>query len=219
MALPPLPRIAFREVEDLTPEAPAGFLRLRRRRLTIQPMDGPESPPFVFDNVDRVALDAVVVAAHFRDGDQRWVYLRSAVRPAVGLRPVACRPLPEPDTLGALWELPAGLVEPGECSAAGLRRCAGRELNEELGFEVADEQLEPLGQATFPAGGVIGERHHFFHVEVVPSTRGKPLEDGSVLEQDALVVAIPLEEALNLTRCGALEDGKTELGLRRLKEI
>ena len=103
MSLPPLPRIAFREVEDLTPEAPAGFLRLRRRRLTIRANDGRESPPFVFDNVDRVALDAVVVAAHYDDGDQRWVYLRSAVRPAVGLRPLECRPLPESDALGALW--------------------------------------------------------------------------------------------------------------------
>ncbi len=219
MPLPPLPRIAFREVQDLTPEAPTGFLRLRRRRLTIRADDGCESQPFVFDNVDRLALDAVVVAAHFHDGEQRWVYLRSAVRPAVGLRPIECQPLPESDTLGSLWELPAGLVEPGECSAAGLRRCAARELNEELGFEVADEQLLALGHATFPAGGVLGERHHFFHVEVVASARGTPAEDGSVLEQDALVVAIPLEEALTLVQRGLLEDGKTELGLRRLKEI
>ncbi|MBW2454780.1 MAG: NUDIX hydrolase [Deltaproteobacteria bacterium] len=212
MPLPQLPRLAFCEVEDLTPSAPSGFLQLRRRRLTLQSEDGRQSPAFVFDNVDRRALDAVVIAAHYGDEDgRRWVFLRSAVRPAVGLRPVECRPLPEPDTLGVLWELPAGLVEPEECSAAGLQRCAARELHEELGFRVGDEQLQPLGRASFPATGVLGERHHYFHVQVAPRDRGQPAEDGSVLERDALIAPIPLDEALQLVREGVIEDSKTEL--------
>jgi len=220
MPLPQLPRLAFCEVEDLTPDAPAGFLRLRRRRLTLQSENGRLSPAFVFDNVDRRALDAVVVAAHYLDAQaRRWVYLRSAVRPAVGLRPVECRPLPERDTLGVLWELPAGLVEPSECSAAGLKRCAARELHEELGFAVADELLEPLGRSSFPATGVIGERHHYFHVAVAPDDRGAPAEDGSVLERDALIVPVRLDEALQLVADGVIEDSKTELGLRRLAEV
>jgi len=209
------------EVEDLSPPADSGFLRLRRRRLSVRTADKADSEPFVYDSVDRVALDAVVVAAHYLDSSGRtWVYLRSALRPPVALRPEACRPLPEKNTLGALWELPAGLVESEECRAgrAGLLNCAARELEEELGFAVPAEQLEELGPATFPTGGVIGERHHFFRVEVDPDTRCTPSEDGSVLERDAVIVALPLDEAIEHCRAGDIEDGKTELGLRRLSE-
>lgn len=220
MPLPPLPEVEFVLAEDLTPDDGDGFLRLRRRRLKVRRADGSESAPFVYDSVDRRALDAVVVAAHYRDDDgTRWVYLRSALRPPAALRPPECRPLPEKDTLGSLWELPAGLVELDECSSEGLVRCAARELEEELGFDVEPRHFAGLGPATFPSAGVVGERHHFFHVEVAPGTRGKPSEDGSALEAEALVVAVPVAEALDLVRGGAIEDGKTELGLRRLAEI
>ncbi len=209
------------EVEDLSPPDEKGFLRLRRRRLHVRAADRPDSEPFIYDSVDRKALDAVVMAAHYRDSDGlEWVYLRGALRPPIALRPEASRPLPEKETLGAMWELPAGLVEQDECKAgrAGLRRCAARELEEELGFAVQDERLLALGPATFPCGGVIGERHHFFQVEVDPAKRGKPSEDGSVLERDAVVAALPLHEAIALCRSGEIEDAKTELALRRLSE-
>ncbi|HHH28182.1 MAG TPA: NUDIX domain-containing protein [Polyangiaceae bacterium] len=220
MPLPPLPKVEFVEVEDLSPEEGGGFLRLRRRRLTVRRPDGSESAPFLYDSVDRRALDAVVVAAHYLDGDgRRCVYLRSALRPPAALRPPECRPIPEKEALGSLWELPAGLVEADECNADGLMRCAARELEEELGFDVAPPRLLGLGFATFPSAGVVGERHHFFHVEVAPDRRHQPSEDGSPLEADAIVVALPLDEALDLVRGGAIEDGKTEIGLRRLAEI
>jgi len=220
MPLPPLPKVGFVETEDLSPDDDGGFLRLRRRRLTLERADGRESRPFLYDSVDRQALDAVVVAAHYRDEDgARWVYLRSALRPPVALRPMDSRPLPEKETLGSLWELPAGLVEQSECHPEGLARCAARELEEELGFDLAPPKFAGLGPATFPSGGVIGERHHFFHVEVAPPERRQPSEDGSPLEADALVVAVTLAEALDLVRRGEIEDGKTEIGLRRLAEI
>jgi len=215
MALPPLPRLELEEVEDMSPDAAPGFLRLRRQRLRLR-RDGEPSEPFVYDHVERRALDAVVVAAHYRIGGERCVYLRSAIRPPAALRPVALRPLEETHSLGMLWELPAGLVEPDECSPEGLSRCAARELEEELGFDVAPGRFEPLGPATFPSCGVIGERHHFFAVEVDPQRRGKPSEDGSVLEQDALVVSVKMAEALQHLDAGAIEDGKTEIALRRL---
>ena len=41
---------------------------------------------------------------------------------------------------GFLWELPAGLIEPGEQSEDGLRDAAVREIQEELGFEVPRER-------------------------------------------------------------------------------
>lgn len=218
MGLPPLPKLVIREIEDLSPPDPTGFLKLRRRMLEVS-YEGARSEPFLYDNVDRKALDAVVVAAHFQKDAATWVYLRTAVRPALKLRPMDQRPLPEADTLGSLWELPAGLVEPNECSEVGLKRSAARELAEELGFVIAPEQFVALGPATFPSCGVIAERHHFFHVAVVPDERGAPSEDGSVLERGALIVSVTLADALALARQGEIEDAKTELGLRRLAEL
>lgn len=203
----------------MTPVAPAGFLRLRRQRLTLVGPDGHVSEPFLFDRVEREALDAVVVVPHYRDeSGAPWVYLRSSVRPALALRGLDQRPLPEKDTLGSLWELPAGLVEPPECHAEGLRTCARRELMEEIGFDVPEAGIEPLGPASFPAAGVIGERHHFFRVEVRPATRMPPSEDGSVLEQGALVVAVRLADALATLGTGQIEDAKSEIGLRRFAD-
>lgn len=220
MPLPPLPVVELRTEEDLSPASDAGFLRLHRHRLRLRYPDGSDSAAFVYDTVGREALDAVVVAPHFVDASgARCVYLRSAVRPPVRLRPASSRPLPEKPTLGVLWELVAGLVEPDECSPEGLRRCAARELAEELGFDLPPAAFAPLGAATFPLPGVIGERHHFFHVEVAPATRSTPSEDGSVLESRAAIASIRLAEALQLAAAGEIEDAKTELALRRLAEL
>ena len=221
MPLPPLPHVVLELVDG--PPAPIGgegFLRLRRPRLRVRFADGRLSEPFTYDLVDRTRMDAVVVAAHYRGADgRRFVYLRTAVRPPVALRPLECRPIPERATLGNLWELVAGLVEPDEQSPEGLRACAARELAEELGFDLPPEAMHELGPSTFPAPGVVGERHFFFHAEVDPTTRHTPSEDGSALEEQALVEALPLDEALALARAGELEDAKTELALRRLAEL
>jgi ADP-ribose pyrophosphatase len=221
MSLPPLPRIAIRVVEEpRSPDPTRGFLRLRRQVLVARYPDGAESEPFTYDAVDRAALDAVIIAAHYRDAaGTKHVFLRSAVRPPLLLRAPEVRPIPEKDTLGALWELPAGLVEPSERSVDGLRRCAARELREEIGFEVDAARVAPLGPSTFPAPGMVGERQFFFHVEVDPATRGAPTEDGSALERGGVVVAVPLDEALSLVRSGAIEDAKSEIALRRLAEV
>lgn len=220
MPLPPLPRLALRLVEGLPSKDEPGFLNLQRRVLRVEYEDGSLSEPFVYDGVLRERLDAVVVAPHFRDAaGVRHVYLRSALRPPVEARPIDARPVPERPTLGCLWELPAGLVEVDERSPEGLLRCAARELHEEVGFEVDPGALQELGPSSFPAPGMIGERHFFFHVEVDPARQGTPPEDGSPLERSAAIVAIPLDEALALVRRGDIEDEKTELGLRRLAEL
>lgn len=196
------------------------FLRVRHVVLSASFPDGSESEPFSYDMVERKALDAVVVAPHYRDaGGARWVYLRSALRPPVALRSREASPLPERPTLGGLWEVVAGLVEPDERSEAGLRACAARELYEELGAKVSAADVMSLGPATFPSPGIIGERHYYFHVEVVPASLVPPTEDGSVLERQASIVALPLDEALTLVRNGEIEDAKTEIALRRLAEV
>jgi len=222
MALPPLPRISLaQDAERRSPEAgqPA-FLRVRQVVLRASFPNGEVSAPFTYDIVERERLDAVVIAAHFQDEHgRRCVFLRSALRPPVAQRSREDSPIPERPNLGGLWELPAGLVELDERSPEGLRRSAARELHEELGFKVDPAALEPLGPSSFPAPGLIGERHFFFHVLVDPKTRVTPAEDGSALEQHAAICALPLEEALALARTGDIEDEKTELGLRRLAEI
>lgn len=222
MALPPLPRIVLVRESVRRSEEPSAqaFLYVERSVLRARFDDKENSEPFTYDIVARERLDAVVIAAHYTDEHgRRMVYLRSALRPPVALRPKEASPIPEREDLGALWELPAGLVETDERSAEGLRRCAARELAEELGFEVEPEKLEPLGPSSFPAPGIIGERHFYFHVVVDPARRIAPSEDGSVLERNAVIVAVPIAEALDLVRSGMIEDAKTELGLRRLEEM
>jgi ADP-ribose pyrophosphatase len=212
------PSIELEQLEDVSPAAPPGFLRLVRRRLIARYPDGSVSDPFLYDEVDRRAIDAVVIAAFFERGSERWVYLRSALRPPLFFRDPARSPLPE-TSRGALWELPAGLIEPGEQTEAGVFEAARRELAEELGFEVAARQFRALGPSTLPAPGFIAERHFFVSVEVSPEQRGEPGLDGSALERFGRVVALPLRQALAACAGGRIEDAKTELGLRRLAEL
>jgi ADP-ribose pyrophosphatase len=187
-----------------------GFLWIRRPRLVARYPNGRSSEPFVYDIVDRRALDAVVMCVHFRaPGGERHVFFRSAVRP-----PLALRAIP-PAHDGSLWELPAGLVDPGETPV----QAAAREIEEELGFRVEPAALRELGGWTFPAPGMIAEQHFFFHVEIDPSERRAPSEDGSALEREAHVEAIALSAALACCAEGSIRDAKTELALRRLAEI
>jgi ADP-ribose pyrophosphatase len=208
--LPALPAIRVRVARDRTAEARAtgGFLNLSRLDLVITYPDGVESEPFAYDAVTRAALDAVVIAAHFVERGIRHVYLRSAVRP-----PCALRDEP-PHSDGNLWEVPAGLVEPGEDPAD----TAARELGEELGFAATGSDMRLLGPWTYPVPAMIAERHVYYAVEVDPGSRATPTEDGSPLERAASIRALPLQEVLDLCRAGAIRDAKTELAARRLAE-
>ncbi len=213
-----LPAIGLEVVEELPPLNPAGFLRLIRRRYRARYPDGTTSDPFAYDSVTRDAIDAVVIAAHHRVAGRVHVYLRSALRPPITTRDAAPAAVAE-GSGASLWELPAGLVEPGEDSGAlGAASAARRELLEELGFDVAVERLVALGPSTFPAPGFVAERHYFFEVEVDPATQVEPELDGSPLERGGVIVDVELDDALALAAAGELADAKTELGLRRLRE-
>lgn len=218
--LPSLPDIRLELVEDLTPPQQSGFLRLVRRRLRCRFADGSHSEAFDYDEVDRRALDAVVMAAYFTDAQgSPSVYLRSALRPPLVFRDRARSPMPALDPAGSIWELPAGLVEADEQTLEGVRASAARELKEELGFDVGVQSFQELGPSVFPAAGFIAERHFFFAVEVDPALRQEPSLDGSALEDQAVIAAVPLAEALAACRDGRIIDAKTELALRRLREL
>jgi ADP-ribose pyrophosphatase len=221
--LPPLPEMRLELLEDLSRDD-GGFLRCKRRRYVVHYPDGKVSAPFIYDEVDRKALDAVVIVPHFRAIEPstgralRYVYLRSAVRPPLEMREASRSAVPEPRVRGQ-WEVPAGLVEPSEETPEGVVRCARRELEEECGFDLPVGEFHPLGPSMFPCPGVISERHYYFHVEVDPARRTEPSLDGSALEAGGVVVAIPLAEALRLIQDGQLADAKTEIALRRLAEL
>lgn len=214
-----LPPIRLEMLEDLSPDSGQGFLRLVRRRLRAHYPDGSSSAPFVYDEVDRRGIDAVVIAAHYAAPDgRRHVFLRSAIRPPVYFRGKERAPLPVPDREGGLWELPAGIVEVSEQSPDGVLRGAARELHEEAGFDVSPSRIVLLGPSMYPAPGVIAERHFFFEVEVDPRTRTEPHLDGSALEHEGRILDVSLAEAVDMCRTAEIEDGKTEIALRRLAE-
>ena len=220
-ALPSLPNTKLSIDKDRSEHTTRNaYLTIRRLELRARFPDGAVSEPFFYDIVQRKALDAVVIVPHFRDeSGARKVLFRSALRPPVAFRPREASPIAERETLGGLWEFPAGLVEADERTEEGLRRCAARELYEETGAEVKPEAMITLGPSTFPCPGVIGERHFFFHVEIDPTALVPPVEDGSVLERQAALVTVTVEDALALVRAGEIEDAKTEIALRRLAEL
>ncbi|MEZ4370666.1 MAG: NUDIX domain-containing protein [Polyangiaceae bacterium] len=212
-----LPRIRL-EVLERESGAPPGFLSLVRRKLIAHYPGHGASQPFLYDEADRRALDAVVIAPHFVHAGIRYVFLRSALRPPASLRDPQRAPIEEVGP-SCVWELPAGLVEPEEKGQEGLRRAASRELLEETGFDCEDTRFEQLGPACFPTPAVIAERLYFFHVVVRPDEQGQPTLDGSPLEAHAAIVPVRLTTALEACRDGLIEDAKTELGLRRLAEL
>ena len=206
--LPELPKVALEVVADRS-DTREGFLNLERYELAVIDAAG-RSRPFRYDMVVRRALDASIMVAHHLDASgEPCVYLRSSIRPPIAFRRV------EPKVAAVLWEVPAGLIEPGEAPDVA----AARELEEELGFTALPDQMQPLGPNTFPAPAVVGEIHFFFHVRVDPKTRMEPGGDGSPLEEAARIVSVPLSRALAACKAGEVADAKSELALRRLAEI
>jgi 8-oxo-dGTP pyrophosphatase MutT (NUDIX family) len=103
---------------------------------------------------------------------------------------------------GWVWELPAGVLEPGEAPEA----CAARELTEETGLRAAE--IGPLGTiVTTP--GFTDERIHIF--------LARRLTDGGHAHEADEVIAeirpLPLRDALGMVQRGEIVDGKTIAGL------
>lgn len=198
-----------------------GFLAIRRLRLRNRRPDGTRSDSYLCDFVVRpYGLDAIVVAVWHRDGAGAiQVLIRDGLRPALWFgRDPAETTLPEPTPRATLGELVAGIVEGEDRGLAGLRARAAAEVLEEAGFAVDPGAVTLLGAGSFPSPGSMAEKFYFAAVEVDPATQQALAGDGSPMEEGATTRWLELDAAIAASVAGELEDGKTELGLRRLRD-
>jgi ADP-ribose pyrophosphatase len=102
---------------------------------------------------------------------------------------------------GMVWEIPAGVLEPGEDPLA----CARRELREETGAEA--EQIEHL-TTVFTTPGFTDERIHLFMATGIRAGSATPNAD-ELIE----VRTLPFSRALKMIRDGEIVDAKTIVAL------
>ncbi len=102
---------------------------------------------------------------------------------------------------GAIWEVPAGRLDPGESPEA----CARRELVEEAGFRAG--RLDRL-TTIFTTPGFTDERIHLFVARDLAPDRHRREAD-EFIETHRL----PLSRALEMIRAGEISDGKTIVSL------
>jgi ADP-ribose pyrophosphatase len=101
----------------------------------------------------------------------------------------------------AVWELPAGRLDPGETPEEGARR----ELEEEVGLRAS--RVEPL--ATFyTTPGFCDERMHVFRCSGLTPVPPRPEEDERIE-----AASFSLEEARAMIRGGEIREGKTLVAL------
>ena len=220
-----MPRVdAIEIVEDFTASARCdeGFLHVRRYRARNRRADGTLSPTYRIDVLDRPSLDAVAVCLWARTPRGVEVLLRRQLRPAVLFRRGKVRALPEPEPL-LYEEIVAGLIEPGERGLEALQRRCADEAREEAGITVDPQRLVSLGSAFYMLPGIVSEKIHLLAVEV-PRGNGvgehdAPAEgDGSPLEEGATLHWRLLDEAIAACESGEIEDAKSELAFRRLRD-
>jgi ADP-ribose pyrophosphatase len=197
-----------------------GFLAIRRLRLRNRRADGSLSEPYTCDFLVRpYGVDAVVVALYHRAADGVRVLLRDGLRPPLALGRVP-EHLPVPDRRPYLLftELVAGIIEREDVGIEGVKRRAAEEALEEAGVRVDPESVMLLGDV-FPSPGAMAEKFWLTAAEVEDPDDHQPLHgDGSPMEEGGSIRWMLLDEAIAACVRGDIEDAKTELALRRLKD-
>jgi ADP-ribose pyrophosphatase len=202
--------------------SPSGFLRLRRVHLRNIRANGSRSDPYVCDFVVRPkGPDAVVVALWHRlaDGEVE-VLLRRGLRPPLRLgRPAQEVPIPDEGDYPYLLETVAGIIEREDVGRAGVLRRAAIEVAEESGYRVEPGEVDFLGAGVFPSPGSMPEKFWLTVAEIPDRDDATvPEGDGSPMEEGATTTWMPLAEAIEACVDGRIEDAKTELCLRRLRD-
>jgi ADP-ribose pyrophosphatase len=103
----------------------------------------------------------------------------------------------------ALWELPAGRLDPGETPEQGARR----ELAEEVGLE-ADE-VEPLA-VFYTTPGFSDERMYLYRASGLRQVPPRPEDDERIEPR-----WFGLDEAISMVATGEIKEGKTLVALLR----
>ncbi len=104
-----------------------------------------------------------------------------------------------------LYELPAGILKPGEDPL----NCAKRELLEETGYEA--NKLEYLGYF-YPTPGYTNEKIHIV-VATDLTYKEKPQAEMSPEEKYMEIKEVTLQQALQMILKGEITDGKTIIGI------
>ena len=107
---------------------------------------------------------------------------------------------------GFIYEIPAGKLNPGE----DPKVCAARELEEEVGYRVAEENLEYL-TSIFTAPGFTDEVIHIYKATRLEKGR-QQLDQDEVLE----ILEWPLEKAIAEIQNGTIRDAKSIIGLQMI---
>jgi ADP-ribose pyrophosphatase len=201
-------------VEDFSDRARCdeGYLRMRRLRCRNRRSDGTASPVYRVDVVDRPNLDAVGVMVYRRTAAGIEVLTRKTLRPAAYLRP-------DTQVHLRLEEIVAGVLEASDRGEQGLRHRAALEVKEEAGFEVGEEEVQPLGGPFFVAPGILSEKIFLVGVDVTGKPQQEPAGDGSPLEEGYALQWWSIGTLLEACRGGQVQDAKTEIGVARLLAI
>ena len=214
-------RIVGLEVERHQEVGAGGFLTIQRVSLRNRRDDGSLSRAYDVDFLVRpMGLDAIAVALFSRARGRTEVLVREGLRPALAMgRSGAPHPLPDRRPYLYFTEVVAGVVEAEDRGEDGLRRRAALEIAEEAGYQVDPDRVILLGAAGFPSPGIIGEKVWMAAAEVAdPGTQGQLDGDGSPMEEGAVTRWVDLDQAIAACVAGDIEDFKTELVLRRLRD-
>jgi ADP-ribose pyrophosphatase len=215
-------RIAGLEIEKEERIGQGGFLTIRRLMVRNRREDGSRSRLYLCDLLERpLGLDAVVVAIFTRARGRIEVLLRDALRPALVLGRGGSSPIAVVDDRDRLRfpELVAGIIEAEDKGEEGVRHRAALEVAEEAGYQVRAADVVLLGAGTFPVPGMIAERWWLTAVEVTSPDQQPPAEgDGSPMEEGAATRWMGLDDAIAACVSGAIEDTKSEVTLRRLRD-
>ncbi len=104
----------------------------------------------------------------------------------------------------------SGMQAPGEILGDG---------NQQAGFVVGPETVRLLGAGTFPSPGSMAEKFWLAAVEIDdPAAQEAPRGDGSPMEEGVTTRWMELDQAIDACLRGEIEDAKSELTLRRLRD-
>ena len=194
------------------------FLRLRKLTLVNRYEDGARSAPYRYHMVERTMLDAVCIVLFRRGAGEPEILLRSQLRPPLWFRRDYEVPILAWGTGAVQWEVPAGLVEPGERGEIGLLQRARAEALEEAGYVLPVSRFRVLGKPTSLSPGLIAEKLHFVCAELTQDdTPMTPKGDGHAVEERSECRFVSLSSAAAALAAGTLHDIKTEVALSRLR--